>query len=99
MARYIDAEALEKWVYEFHPADAYWAVSMLRNAPTANVVEVVKCKNCIYKVDYNGRTMCSKFATKSGDHWYGLEAKDNEHFCSYGQRKTEDCANFTKIER
>ena len=40
MARYADVEKLEKWVEEFHPNDAYWAISMLRNAPDANVEEV-----------------------------------------------------------
>lgn len=38
MARYIDADKLENWVNAFHPADAYWAIPMLRNAPTADVV-------------------------------------------------------------
>ncbi len=56
----------------------------------AQFVEVVRCKDCVHKVDYNGRTMCSKFATKSGDHWCGLEAKDDEHFCSHGKRKEVD---------
>lgn len=40
MARYIDEEKLEEWVREVHPADAYWAISMLKNAPTADVAEV-----------------------------------------------------------
>ena len=36
--RYIDADKLEEWVYAFHLADAYWAIPMLKNAPTADVV-------------------------------------------------------------
>ena len=36
--RYIDADKLEEWVYAFHLADAYWAIPMLKNAPTSDVV-------------------------------------------------------------
>lgn len=39
--RLIDAEKLEEWIQEFHPADAYWAISMLKNAPTIDAELVV----------------------------------------------------------
>ena len=40
MPRYSDTEKLKEWVKEFHPADAYWALSMLENAPIADVMEI-----------------------------------------------------------
>ena len=42
MARYIDADKLEDWVYAFHLADAYWAIPMLKNAPTEDVIPRVE---------------------------------------------------------
>lgn len=52
----------------------------------ADVVEVVRCKDCNHKVDFKGRVMCNRNAKKIGEEWCGLTATDNEHFCSYGER-------------
>lgn len=59
----------------------------IENLPAADVVEVVRCKNCEHKVDFKGRVMCSRKAGRIGLEWYGLTATSNEHFCSYGQKK------------
>lgn len=63
------------------------AVDMI---PTADVVEVVRCKDCKYKhITSDCRVMCKRYAKKSelNNEWYGLTATDDNHFCSYGERK------------
>ena len=52
----------------------------------ADIVEVVRCKNCTHGVDYCGRTMCGKNARRINDGIVGLTATSPEHFCSYGER-------------
>ena len=55
--------------------------------PTADVVEVVRCKNCIYfekdEEDALGLCKCGNIATNYGGEIYPTE----EHFCSYGEKK------------
>lgn len=63
--------------------------SVIKSAPTADVVEVVRCEKCTHKVDFRGRVMCNRNAHRVCDEWYGLTATDNDHFCSYGLRKDE----------
>ncbi len=66
---------------------------MLEDTPTADVVEVVRCKDCKFNVanmeidslditDYSGDDIvCSYFMTD------GLDPND---FCSNGERKTDN---------
>lgn len=75
MARYIDADA-----YEF-PGD-------LINEPTADVVEVVRCKDCKYwrsknSKDTQGICVCGDMDMNYGGEFYPF-AND---FCSYGERR------------
>lgn len=49
--RLIDADKLKEWIQEFHPTEAYWAISALNNAPTIEAEPVVRCKDCIYWQD------------------------------------------------
>ena len=62
-------------------------VGTIKNWKTADVVEVVRCKNCIHKVDFKGRVMCDRNAKVICGEWCGLTATNDEHFCSYGERK------------
>lgn len=62
-------------------------------ATAVDFVEVVRCENCAKKVDYKGRVMCSKNARVICGELCGLTATDNDHFCSYGERK-----NYEKNE-
>ena len=55
----------------------------------ADVVEVVRCKDCTRRVDYEGMIMCNKFGHKFQGEWYGLRATTEDHFCSYGERKDD----------
>lgn len=53
----------------------------LDDIPAADVVEVVRCKDC----KYNGSISCPTFNDNpNGKDWQALEDND---FCSYGERK------------
>ena len=75
MSRYIDQEDLLKNLKQFAPEHlSPLIVSLIEKQPTADVVEVVRCKDCTEwdKDEYE----CS--------HWYGFREDD---YCSYGARK------------
>ena len=74
MSRYIDREDLLKNLKQFAPEHlSPLMVSLIEKQPTADVVEVVRCKDCTEwdKDEYE----CS--------HWYGFREDD---YCSYGKR-------------
>lgn len=64
--------------------NAEWAKEILLRMPTADVVEVVRCKDCRYFdkgfVNNNGFFVCSAS---------GMEITEND-FCSYGERRKDD---------
>lgn len=85
MAEYIEREAAEDAVGEAHlkGLNPLWE---LRDVPAADVVPVVRCKDCKWFVDNNG------------GEWYGCkmfqvvritpeDAPKPDDFCSYGERK------------
>ena len=55
--------------------------------PNADVTEVVRCKDCKYKlVEYDGTFTCNIFSNR-----YGLPYRINlDDFCSRGERKEND---------
>ena len=83
MSRYIDADALINRL----PDDLPYKASVKRvliQTPAADVVEVVRCKDCKH---WGGTTfgfVCRKFS--------GIENKicmGADHYCSYGERIEE----------
>lgn len=84
MSRYIDADALgigkaNRDVFE-NKAYAYgWnaAIGIIESAPTADVTEVLRCKDCKFFCRGN-RRYCEEFG--------GIVTEDD--FCSRGERKT-----------
>ena len=88
MARYIDADKLVAWCAETYQAQSTTEGKAYVNAflttvdscPTADVVEVVRCKDCkrFYRMEtspsYDGRCL-----------GYGYLVEAN-HYCSYGER-------------
>jgi hypothetical protein len=96
MAEYIDREALIerlKFKRDNEPnldgrkrygLDS--AISQVRKAPTADVVEVVRCRECEYWQDNNGGYPHPECR------WGKDETPDADDFCSYGERKG-DCNN------
>jgi hypothetical protein len=91
MSRYIDADALgigkaDRNAFTVPEYADGWnsAIEIIENAPTADVVEVVRCKDCKHYggVVYGG--VCRKYS--------GYETKvctEKDHYCSYGERKDE----------
>lgn len=72
------------------------AISCVDAVPTADVVEVVRCKDCEFKhITSSCRVMCKRNAKKSklNNEWYGLTATDDNHYCSYGKRKVQEVNN------
>ena len=99
MARYIDAEKFEKEMYhEAFETDSdmqkwdsgcWIRYKMLENCiaqqPTADVVEVVRCKDCEYgeidDIDIPSQYLC---------HYEGYSWNDENHYCSYGKKVEYD---------
>lgn len=87
MSRYIDAidrgrlirDILDKYGDTGGTEDANKIYRMILNQPTADVVEVVRCKDCEHGQSYN--MFGSRYCLKHND----VAVKDND-FCSYGER-------------
>lgn len=85
MARYIDADALLKYKAQLYDENGvgFYAVGTgnILRMPTADVVEVVRCKDCIHHqpFPFSDEHICDVFDWKSED-------KD---FCSFAERRTE----------
>ena len=62
-------------------------ISLLKNAPAADVAEVVRCRDCAKHYVVLGRDMCAKNASGLKDHLIGLSATLPDAFCSRGVRK------------
>ena len=79
---YIDREKMLKYLEENNTDDEWivgqynadWIYSFIESQPTADVVEVVRCKDC----RKNGTEYCIYDPTV---------AKDDDDFCSYGERR------------
>lgn len=92
MSRYIDADKIPYVISEDGCLDDFAYRYDINEVPTADVVEVVRCKDCKFNVanmeidendgtDYSGEDIvCSYFMTD------GLEPND---YCSYGERSEE----------
>lgn len=83
MPRYIDAEKLEKdgWsasrTYQQDVKTMVYETKKMTDFPTADVVEVVRCRDCIY---FNGaERYCDN------DHFCHIDS-----FCSFGERRDDE---------
>lgn len=89
MNRYVDADRLceglkdmAQYQEPYKRNTILGVVSTIENFPTADVVEVVRCRECIH---WGGATygfVCRKFS--------GIETKicmGADHYCSYGERR------------
>lgn len=88
MPRYIDAEELLKhkrkvMIFGISCEDDSWDYAVLEeniiNVPTADVVEVVRCKDCKWLIV--GGLCCKNI--KGGGH----KKLNPDDYCSYGERK------------
>ena len=90
--RLIDANAFEEKLKKFIGGTSigFVLVGALRNEPTVDAVEVVRCKDCKHYDNSEGICWChlnSKFFPGGVD-WHGFP---EDGFCSYGERKDNDC--------
>lgn len=85
MPEYIEREALRqaiKGLWWVNKSCEYDALKVIKQAPTANVVEVTRCAECRH---YNPSCMPNGFGWCE---YYNSGATD-EHYCSHGERKGE----------
>ena len=89
VAEYIDKtdllERLKNAMQSEYPANKLminYAHSVVLHAPAADVVEVVRCRDCIYREFDNGCPLKESGYFKNGK----MLPLDND-FCSYGERK------------
>ena len=90
MSRYIDADKLCKGLTEmakyqepYKQSTILGVVSTIQNTRTADVVEVVRCRDCKHLlVDEDGYTYCSDSC--------GLDGVDLSDYCSDGERSADD---------
>lgn len=60
-------------------------------APAADVVPVVRCKDCKHFREYTTvGTVCTKYIKSLSGREVGLRATGKDDFCSYGERKEND---------
>ena len=104
MARLIDADKALEVVFDqglAHP-NAYhlknYATLILREAPTVDAVEVVRCRDCKYWGDESGKLQRSDgvLFARCKVHNYLIDGRHTgwcpteNDFCSYGERKEGD---------
>lgn len=80
MSKYIDELECAREIRDALNIPMGFVLTRLKNVPTADVVEVVRCKDCQYWTgkDYDG--CCIK---------NGLATRYANDYCSYGERKEE----------
>ena len=86
MAEYIEREAAIKEIYRFDgylDDDMIWRLHYaLREIPAADVVEVVRCKDCRYL--HNG------YDEKCCINHKGVVATDENGFCHHAERRADN---------
>ena len=90
MSRYIDVEHIpnDNFFKDLTDTEKTKVLSWFIQAPTADVVEVVRCKDCKYFLDKhrkNHQVICMR---GEKDMSYGSDFYPySDDFCSYGERK------------
>ena len=93
MGEYISREWLRKWAEEVcewwggeAEVEGHTVLRMPEEAPAADAVEVVRCKDCKHRID-NKEFVRGHYCKKRPSNG-GYFCEDND-FCSYGERKEE----------
>ena len=105
MAEYIEREALKKQMNatcrncdarfderECGRCGMEWAKEIVRAIPAADVAPVVRCKDCVHRVELfkpeveNGGGVCMKLYDTGEIAGYKCRVKADD-FCSYGERR------------
>ena len=85
MSRYIDADELLNRMPDDLPYKAS-VKRVLMQAPTADVVEVVRCKDCKHLEVINSREVYAKCRMTDLE-FKPFDIDTRKHFCSYGERR------------
>lgn len=88
MPEYIEREAAISECLKYNYADKYdkWALKcILKSIPAADVVAVVRCKECKHAKQHQ----IFPFSRRCKIEDYRLPHRA-DHFCSYGERRGED---------
>lgn len=93
MSRYIDADAFDIVGYivphgmDFNSFEAgvNHVMNIIHNTPTADVVEVVRCKDCRYWQEYQEGHYPNELCP-----WDKNETTDEDDYCSYGERREDE---------
>lgn len=96
MAEYIDREKMLKYLEENNTADEWiigqynadWIYSFIESQPTADVVEVVRCKKCKYSSEPKQVSRLELYSNNYDVCFCEKEQKIvcGTHFCSHGER-------------
>lgn len=90
MAEYINREALIQYMEDCKDENAFtlmatgYAYAFIEDVPAADVVEVVRCKDCKHRKTEN----CSMYVECDCGSQHTWEC-DND-FCSYGERRSDN---------
>ena len=95
MAKYIDADALLENLKKQYGEDLGWQCTvnmsdvgmMIEDASTADVVEVVRCKDCKHATFYRCK---NDPCYNSINCEYRIGIGDEDFFCSCGERRTDN---------
>ena len=82
MARYIDADALMKWLCGYGKMDEFFVgylESVIEAQPTVDAVDVVRCKDCVHR----HQTTCPFLIANA------YKASSDDDFCSRGERRED----------
>ena len=88
MSRYVDVGELKENICKRvnNPAIRGWLNKLIDDTPTADVVEVVRCKDCKYAFHHPlGYIYCHR----DGINAYEMVFR-KDSFCSYGERKDKE---------
>ena len=90
MSRYIDADALKEQCFKFANDVSRSAMAFVQGqintAPTADVVEVVRCKDCQHR--YVPCRCALWYGTAHGKEYFVERGED--FYCSLGERNVDD---------
>ena len=88
---YIDVDKFAVEICNFQAIDEDAANAMiwlLRTFPTADVVEVVRCKDCIHYISPDrGYPYCSMFSNVGEGEYFSVS---DDHYCSCGERREQN---------
>ena len=90
MPRYIDADIALNKMKNWHTQERL--MDCVRDAPTADVVEVVRCKDCVYcciSTDPKTNISIQKCGYVGFNPVQSSQVSD-DFYCSYGERRKED---------